>query len=553
MDKTFKVKFRNEEIICNEGITYREIAERYKKLFKYDILVAKVDNDLVDLSDTLKKNCTIEFYDRSSELGIDVYFKSAIFILVLAVKNILGSECDLVAEHSLDHGIYCTIRNKAITKEDVELIEKEMYDIVRKDYIYTKLNVSRTDAIKYFKKLKKFDKVNVLKYISNTYINLYRINDVYDYYHSKMAYSTSQINNFKLNYISETGLVISMPDIVTPNRTLKYTHHAKLLEKFTEIGTLAKRIGIENASDLNGIISKGDETSLINLSEAYYNSQLVSIADEIEKNKENIKVILLAGPSSSGKTTSSKKLGIYLRSKGINTYPISTDDYFKGRDKVPLDEDGEPDYESIDFVDTELFNKHLSKLLNKEKVSLPTYNFITGKREYNNNYLTLKDNDMIIIEGIHALNNVLTSSVNRINKYKIFIAPLTQLNIDSHNYIRTSDIRKLRRIIRDNKTRGLGAAETLKMWPKIKRGERNNIFIYQDEVDNVINSSLLYEICALKTYAEPLLFNVSEDDYIYPEALRLINFLRNFLPMPSDDVPPDSVLREFIGGSCFKK
>lgn len=553
MEKKIKVTYRGFETLeFDEGVTFKEISEKFKHNYNYDILVAKVDNDIVDLSETLKKKCSIDFYDRSSSIGNEVYSKSAIFILLLAAKNVLGEDIDILVDHSMDNGVYCKVTGVSLTKSLLQDVYDEMMQIVRDDYIYTKISVSRIDAIKYFKKLNKLDKVNVLKYISNTYINLYRINDMYDYFHGKLAYSTSQINDFKLTLVNKNGFVLSVPDILNPECTLDYVFHEKVFNKFEEYGEWAKVLGLENASDLNQAVSHAKVCELVNLAEAYYDSQLAKIADEIYNSNRKIKLVLIAGPSSSGKTTTSKKLDIYLRSKGFATHPIALDNYFTDISKRPLDENGNPDFESIRAIDVELFNKNLSDLLDGKKVNLPTFNFVLGKREYKGNSLQLGEKDIIIVEGLHALNDELTMSINKSQKYKIYISPLTQMNIDNHNYIHTSDVRKLRRIIRDSKTRGHGAKETLEMWPAIKNGERENIFKFQDSVDTVINSSLIYEIGVLKTYVEPLLFNVSEEDPEYPEALRLINFLRNFLPIPSDDIPSNSVLREFIGGSCFK-
>lgn len=552
MNKKFKVTFRgNESIEFDEGTTYKEISEHFKNNYNYDILVAKVDNNITDLSDTLNKKCNIDFFDRSSDVGSKVYARSARFILILAIKNILGNNADVVVGCSTEGGIYFTVENAKINKDVINKVYKEMKDIVEKDYIFTKLSVSRLDAIKYFKKLNKIDKVNVLKYISNTYINLYRINDLYDYFYDKMAYSTKQINEFKLTYIGDNGFVMLLPDAENPVSCKNYIHHEKLFNEFCTYMKWGNLIGIENAADLNRVVSQAKITQLINLAEARYDSQLVSIADEIYNTKRNIKIVLIAGPSSSGKTTTAKKLDIYLRSRGFITHPIELDNYFVDVDKRVLDKNGKPDFESVRAIDTDLFNKNLNDLLAGKKVNIPTFNFISGKREYNNNYLQLGEKDIIIVEGLHALNEELTKTIDKSHKYKIYISPLTQINIDKHTHIHTSNIRKLRRIVRDSKTRGHGALETLRMWPNIQAEERNSIFKFQDDVDKIVNSSLIYEVGVLKTYVEPLLFNVNEDDPEYPEALQLINFLRNFLPIPSDDVPSDSVLREFIGGSCF--
>lgn len=552
MARKMKVIINDSKVLeCDEGVTYKDISEQVKDDYKYDIVGVKVDNDYADLSDTLKKPCNIKFYDRSTHYGNDVYLRSAKFILILAVRMILGKDARIIVEHSQDGGIYCSISNRYINAEIINSIEDKMREIVEQDYHFKKLNVSRLDAIKYFKRENRLDNVSVLKYISNTYITLYRINDLYDYYLGRMAYSTNQIRDFKLSYLGDDGFVISIPEFSNPDVVRKYKHHSLVFDKYLDYTRWGKKIGMVNASDLNKALSEDSIGEIINLAEAYYDGQLSNIADTIFNEERDIKIVLLAGPSSSGKTTTAKKLSVYLRSKGFITHPLSIDDYFVDRDKTPKDENGEYDFESLECVDTKLFNDHLTKLLNGEEVLLPTYNFIKGKREYHNK-LKLGEKDIIVIEGLHALNDKLTNSINRDNKYKVFIAPLTQLNLDDHNFIHSSDIRKLRRIIRDNRTRGKTADVTLKMWKKISDGEVNNIYPFQDDVDKVVNSSLIYEVSVLKTYAEPLLFNVSEDDYIYPEALRLINFLRNFLPMPSDLIPLDSVIREFIGGSCFK-
>ncbi len=552
MSRSIKVNFRN--IITMdflEGTTFKEIGEKFQGYFEYPILVANVDNSIVDLSDKLTKKCNIDFYDRSSLVGNHIYRKSLQFMLVLAIKRLFGQDAEVLIEHSVSKGVYCELVDIKITKSVLKNIETEMNKIVSEDLIFNKISASRIDSIKYFKKKKWLDKVKVLKYISNTYINLYRIDDVYDYYYSEMVPSTRYLEEFALNYINESGFVMCYPDIFNPECVLPYKHHELLFNKFLDYTNWGRKIEISNAADLNEIVSLGKYSDLIRLSEAYYNSQISKIADKIYENSKNIKVVLIAGPSSSGKTTTSKKLEVYLRSKGLVPHQISIDDYFVNREDTPRDENGELDFESIDALDIDLFNKQLFSLLDGEKVLLPQYNFVLGKREYKNKWLKLGENDIIIIEGLHALNDVMTMSIESKNKFKIYISPLTQLNIDNHNYIRTTDTRKLRRIIRDNKYRGHSASDTLKMWSKIKRGEEKYIFPYQDNVDEIINSALVYEIGVLKTYAEPLLFSVAEDDPMYPEALRLINFLRNFLPIPSDDVPSDSILREFIGGSVF--
>jgi len=553
MNKKISVNFRDLETReFDAGITLFEIAQQFKRYFNYPILVGNVDNNITGLNEPITKNCSIDLYDRSSNLGNDVYGRTCQFLIVAATKKLLGKDVDVLVQHSMDKGFYCEIEGAEIDKSIINELEIKMMEIVKENLIIQKVSVSRYDAIKYFKSKKQNDKVDVLKYISNSYINLYRIDDIYDYFYGELAYSTGQIDDFELNYIKDNGFVLSYPSTATPECTLDYVHHQMLFDTFLEYTNWGKLIDISNAADLNRVISTGKYDEFIRLSEAYYTNQLSLIADKIDERKNDVRMVLIAGPSSAGKTTTSKRLEVYLQAKGFRTHQISIDDYFYDRDKTPVLENGQLDTESLNAVDVTLFNKQLTQLLEGKKVELPEYNFILGKREYNGKKLQLKEKDIIIIEGLHALNDDLTISIDRKNKFKIYISPLTQLNIDNHNYIHTSDTRKLRRIIRDNRTRSYNAEHTLEMWNNIRVGEEKYIYPYQDDADVMINSSLLYEISVLKVYAEPLLFSVPESSPVYPEALRLINFLRNFLPMPSDKIPNDSVLREFIGGSCFK-
>lgn len=552
MAKLIKVNFRKIETKeFLQGTTLEEISDSFKKYYNYPILIGKINNHLTELTHEVETNCDIDFLDRSSEEGQRVNAHSLQFLLILASKKILGYETDIQIENSLDNGVYCEITGTTIDKPILKKIEEKMKEIINLDLRYTKVSVARLDAIEFFKRKKRLDKVNMLKYISNSFVNLYRLDDVYDYFFSELAQSTNDLSDFKLTYIKNNGFVLSYPTVSNPEMTLDYIHKPMVHNTFFNYTKWARTIGISNASDLNKIVSLGKYNDVIRLAETHYEGQLAIIAEQIYQNKENIKLVLLAGPSSSGKTTTAKKLGIYLQSKGFKTNYISIDDYFKELDETPKDENGEYDFESIEALDLDLFNKHLVKLLAGEKVLMPEYNFVLGKKEYKKRYLQLEKNDILIIEGLHGLNDKLTSSIKRKNKFKIFICPYTQINIDNHNYVHTSDTRKLRRIVRDNKTRGKGTSETLKMWKKIHEGEKKNIFPFQNDIDWVINSALVYEIGVLKTYVEPLLFSIDEKDEMYTEAIRLINLLRNFLPIPSDDIPRDSVLREFIGKSGF--
>ena len=546
------MNFRDLEIQkFPNNTSLEEISKNYSKYFNYPILIGQLDNDIVELSELVGRSHKVEFFDRSSSLGNSVYGTTLQFLVILGAKRAFGDDTEVLIEHSIDKGFYCEIIKENFKKEDIKELENKMKNIVKENIQIDKLSVSRLDAIKYFENKNQLDKVKVLKYISNTYINLYKVDDTYDYFYGKLASTTGVIDDFKLTYIKNNGFVVSYPSVYNPECTLDYVHHEMLFEKFLDYTKWGRKIKISNGADLNEVVSKGNYNELIQIAETYYNSQLSKIADKIEENKD-IRIVLISGPSSSGKTTSSKKLSIQLKSRGINTYPISIDDYFFDREKTPKDKNGKLDTESLNAVDVTLFNKHLTKLLNGETVELPEYHFVAGKREYNGRRVKLEKKDIIVIEGLHGLNDELTLSIDRKQKFKIYISPLTQLNIDNHNRIHTSDTRKLRRIVRDNRNRGHNASQTLAKWKEIREGEEKYIFPYQDEADVIINSALVYEIGVLKTYVEPLLFNVSENDPMYPEAIRLINLLRNFLPIPSEDVPKDSLLREFIGRSCFE-
>ncbi len=552
MARMYKVNFRDIETFeVEESTPIMDIVSKVQKYYNYPIVVAKVDNDIVGLDYEICKKCDVEFYDLSSHLGNDVYSNSVYMMMILAIKRIFGPEADVEISNSIDNGVCCEFLNGDLTKEKVSKIKEEMDKIRKEDLFYTPLNVRRTDAIKYFKKKKIADKVNVLKYISNSYVTLYRLDDYYDYFFSKLAHSTKDIISYKLTYVKDNIFILSTPSVEHPDEVLPYKNVPKVLSTFEKAEKFGRQIKVSNAADLNYISSIGDIKRIIRLSELNYEKELIDVAENIYMKKDSVKLVLLAGPSSSGKTTTAKKLALYLENKGFNTITISTDDYFLDRDETPKNANGEYDFESINAIDLKLFNSHLTKLLKGEKVLIPEFDFVNGVKEFKKNYVKMDSNDVLVIEGLHCLNEKLTSAIPRKNKYKIFIAPFAQLNIDNHNRIHTSDTRRLRRIIRDNRTRGRSAAETLRMWSNIRNGEFKWIYPYQNDADTVINSALPYELGVLKTYVEPLLYSVDEEDEMYPEALRLINVLRNVLPITSDYIPSDSVIREFIGGSGF--
>ena len=390
----------------------------------------------------------------------------------------------------------------------------------------------------------------MLKYLSNSYVTIYKLGNKYDYFYGPMVISTGYIKDFNLKYIGNDRFVLMLPNRFENCIVNEYIHHEKFYNSVMEYIRWTNSIGARNFTDINKKLSDGKWNDLIFMSEATYNKSLLDIADNIS-NKKEIKMVLIAGPSCSGKTTTSKKLEMFLEGKGLKPLAISVDDYFKERDKTPLDENGFKDYESINAVDTDLFNKQIQELLEGKEVILPTYNFIKGQKEFNKK-IKLEENNILIIEGLHSLNDELTSSIKSENKFKIYISPLTGLNIDDHNRLSTTDNRLLRRMVRDNLRRGYDASATLESWDRVRSGETKYVFPYQDKADIVLNTSLIYEISVLKVYAEPLLFSVEENDENYGEALRLINILRMILPMPSASIPLDSIMREFIGNGCFE-
>ena len=549
MDKYYKVYINGKEKEFKEGTTFKEISTFFENDYPYPILGAKVNEDFIDLSNTLTKDSEISFFTKADEYGNKLYSKSARFILILAVKRVYGSRARVIVVHSQDRGMYFVITGVREVSNSEKLINDEFKKIVENDYLFTRLTVSRLEAINYFSKKRSEDKADMLKYISNTYINLYRLDNVYDYFYGRMAYSTSQIDLFEVKKL-DGGYVLKLPTIYSPDKLSIDIKHNKLQDIFFQAVDFSTNINIKTVSDLNYRVSLGNVQDIILMSEAFYDRQLMNVVDEIIKKKA--RVILLAGPSSSGKTTSAKKLSIFLRTKGYNTISVSLDDYFTDLDKRKRLPDGGYDFESINAVNTKLFEEQMGNLINGEEVYLPYYDFERGQSSFRKAPTKIGKNDIIVVEGIHALNDNLAAKLDNKYKFKIYISPLSSICIDFHNPIHVTDIRKLRRIVRDSRSRGLGAFETLSMWDEIQKGELENIYPYQNNVDAAINSSLSYELGVLKTYAEPLLYSVKEDDKEYPEALRLINFLNNFLPIPSDDIPNDSVIREFIGGSCFK-
>lgn len=543
-----KVTYLGKSYLYPRDITLEDISKDFQKNYSETIIMAEVNGRPCELNYKVTDDVTVDFFDLTSPTGNRVYESGLIFVLEKACLNMLNSEIEV--KYSIDKGIYIKTYKK-ITKEDLDKVSREMKEIVKRDLPIQKNLVNRLEAIDYYKSTKNYDKVNVLKYSVNTNVNLYRLMDIYNYFFSYLPVSTGALKEFKLTYIDQNSFVLRYPNIYYLNKIPVYKHHDKLFNEFKKYDEWSEKLGIENVSSLNNKVTKGNVDDIVLLSENIQNNSLFKISETIYNNKK-LKLILLAGPSSSGKTTTSKKLELFLKGFGLNPIAISIDNYFVDRDKTPILPDGSYDFESLNSINVELFNRNLKDLLDGKEVTLPVYNFITGKSELSDESIKLGEKEILIVEGLHALNEELTYSIDRKNKYKIYLCPLTVLSLDNHNRIRTTDNRLLRRIVRDNRTRGYSASDTLSSWGKVREGEEKYVFPFQDEADVIFNTSLIYELGVLKTYAEPLLYSVEESDSMYKEAVRLLNLLKNILPISNDYIPVDSIVREFIGGGYFK-
>ena len=548
MNETINVKINGKNYEYFKGITLEEISKTFQAERKYPILLAKVNKSIKELTYQVTHDTKIEFLDLTSREGSRTHISGLTFIILYAVKTLYGRNADIVIQHSLDKGIYIET-NFDLNEEKVNQIKQEMIRIIASDLDITKLTIDRLEAIKYFKTINDLPKAGVMKYNTNNYITLYRLGNLYNYFYNLMPTSTGRLKDFDLTYIKDNGFILRFPTTYINDHIKEYQHHPHMFEVFKEYRDWARIMNIENSVDLNKIVSSGKINDLIRIDETLQSNRLLNIATMISQNK-NIKVVLMAGPSSSGKTTTSLKLSMYLRSCGLKIRTLSMDDYFKDKEETPLGPDGKPDYECLEAVDLKLFDEKIEHLLNYEEVILPTYNFILGIKEYKTK-AKLERNEILVIEGIHGLDSNILTNIPRENKFKIYLSPLTEINMDNHNRVSTSDNRLLRRMIRDNRTRGYGVEKTLEAWAKVRQGEEKYIFPYQDEADVTFNTALIYEIGVLKTYVEPLLYSVEAESDYYEEAKRLIDFLRLFLPIPSDAIPDDSILREFIGGGCF--
>ncbi|TAH65777.1 MAG: nucleoside kinase [Anaerolineaceae bacterium] len=530
-----------------------DIANEYQKDYEYDIILAFINGKLRELFKTVEKDCTVSFVTTADNAGHKTYTRGMTLVLLKAFYAEFGSENvkKVSVEYSLGNSLYFDYEGSLeLTKERLEAVKSRMRQLVDKDLQFNKYSIGTDDAIELFARYKMYDKEKLFKYRRVSKANIYNLDGFEDYYYGYMPPSTGMLKYFDLS-LYEDGFVLVMPRMKKPTIVEPFVPRNKLYITLRESNLWAKMMEIENVGSLNDLISHGNLNDLILVQEALMEKKISDIAEAIKEAKDR-KLIMIAGPSSSGKTTFSHRLTIQLKAHGLKPYPIAVDNYFVNREKTPKDEDGNYNFESLQAIDLEQFNIDMTDLLNGKAVDLPNYNFVTGKRDYKNNPLSIGKDGILVIEGIHGLNDALSYSLPRESKYKIYISALTQLNIDEHNRIPTTDGRLLRRMVRDARTRGTSARTTISMWPSVRRGEEENIFPFQEDADIMFNSALIYELAVLKLYAEPILFGVDRTSEEYVEAKRLLKFLDYFIGAPSDAVPKNSILKEFVGGSCFK-
>lgn len=535
-------------VVTSVNKTIYELMEEQN--LENEVIAVIIDNDITELSTKLKEDTKMKLIKIKDRMGAKIYRSGLKFLYITAVKELFGRNTNVELLHSLDKGIYTRI-NLELNNTMVDEIKAKMHELVSKDIRITKVVTSRKEAISYFNSIKEYEKSLTYKQMTGEMLTLYSMLDYYNYFYTKMPYSTKILTSFDLTLTTDKGVMLEYPstyDMKIP----KYTHMPQVLNVFDNYAVWAEKLGVKYVSEVNNVVINGKIKEFIELNEIKQNNDLLEIANKIQNNINDIKIVLIAGPSSSGKTTTCKKLALYLKSKGLNPFTLSTDDFFKDRNETPKNEKGEYEYDIPEAIDIDLFNEKLDALLKGEETTLPTYNFLTGEKEYKHPPVSLKNRDLLIVEGIHTLNELLTSKIPRKNKLKIYISPFTPLGLDRHNHVSTVDLRLIRRIVRDARTRGYNAENTLKSWRNVRISEEKYIFPYQKEADIVLNTALIYELGILKTFAVPLLYNVGYKSEFYTEAIRIINFLKIFLNIPESALPETALLREFVGGGYFE-
>ena len=561
-------------VTASESDTLEAVADRFKDYYEDDIILGIVNGRLRELNKKIKSDCELSFVTTADRDGRRTYRRSVVLLLQRAIYDVYGSMTQLHVMHSLGEGYYCQLEKavgcadsqqekynedtdlqgsrenseKSVTEHDIDRIVCSMYSFVEKDLTITKHSAKTQYAEQFFKEKGLHDKERLLHYRRSSRVNLYELDGVVDYFYGFMAPSTGMLKYFDI-VPYESGFVLLFPGANSRSVEPLVTSN-KLFHTLDDSREWSKMLGIGTIGSLNDAIAAGRGQEIMLLQEALMEQKIGNLAAQIASDDKK-KFVMIAGPSSSGKTSFANRLSIQLIAKGRKPHPLSLDDYYVDRELCPKHPDGSFDFECLESIDVKLFNEDMNRLLKGEAVDMPSFNFKTGKREYRGRKLVLGPDDILVIEGIHGLNDRLSQLIPPEHKFKIYISALTQLNIDEHNPLSTTDERLIRRIVRDARTRGTNAMETIAMWPSVRKGERENIFPFQEQADVMFNSALVYELAVLKVYAEPLLFGIERECPEYLEAKRLLKLLDYFLPMPADGIPNNSLLREFVGGSCF--
>lgn len=536
-----------------EGTLLVDVAEEFQPQFEHDILLAFVNGKLRELHKKVKPGMDIHFLTGKDRPGIQTYRRSALFVMLKALYDIAGRENveKVCVDFSIGDGLFVEAKgNFPLDQAMVERIKAKMREYVEARIPIMKRSVNTDEAVELFHHHGMYDKERLFRYRRSSRVNIYSMGGFEDYFYGYMVQNTSYIRYFDL-IPHQHGFVLMLPSSMDPETVPELRDRPKLFSVLREAGEWSEKLKVPNVGALNEVISHGKMNDLILIQEALQEKKMGDVAEQIASQPDK-KFVMIAGPSSSGKTTFSHRLSIQLRAKGLIPHPIAVDNYFVNRVDSPRDEHGNYNYEVLECLDLKQFNQDMNDLLAGKTVEIPRYNFVTGEREYKGDYLKLGSEDILVIEGIHCLNDRMSEGLPKDSKFKIYISALTQLNIDEHNRVPTTDGRLLRRMVRDSRTRGASARDTIRMWSSVRKGEEENIFPYQESADVMFNSALVYELAVLKQYAEPLLFGIPRDCEEYLEAKRLLKFLDYFLGVSSEDIPKNSILREFIGGSCFK-
>ncbi len=548
-NKQITITFKNgTKKTYRKGTTFYEISKDSKDVV--EIIGAKANNAVVSLNDKVNEDASVEFFDVTDLNGYKMYQAGLKFIFEVAVKE-LFKDSEVYFKHSVPKGILAEVKyNQPLLEKEFLDIKAKMREIVRENHRIYKYNVFKKEAMQFYMEQNLIEKAKNIHNLNEGVVVFYKLKEIYNYYYVEMPYSTAALRRFNLEFLGDNRFVIVCPSIRTKGRVPEYINYPNIIDSFYTGAKWLEQMKIPYVSDLNDIVVNGEIKKFILACEIVYNNNIAKLVDKVLNNR-NIKFVLIAGPSSSGKTTTTHRLASYFISKGYDPICLSTDDYYLDVDKMPKDEFGQTDKECIEALDLETFNQDLEKLLNNEEIIVKKYDFVLGKRFLTNEKIKLNDNSIVLIEGLHCLNEKLSSVIASENKYKVYLSPFIPLNIDRHNYISTLDLRLIRRIARDNRSRGKDVCDTIEVWQQVRNGEEKYIFPYISQANVIINTAMAYELGVLKIYVYPLLYSVKADSPYYEEARRLINFLKGFYMIPSELINNDSVIREFIGGGII--